>query len=549
MPDSDFPNFSDFRSRKGEPPGRHLSAAGLIPRLVAALLIAAVLYGAYVWFIKRQVVGPDEVLVLLKKNGTRGLPDGQIIIPREPEHGTKEWEPWNAAYGNCNGIKEEVYTSGTYFGFSPFDYERMIIKIKETADVPPGKVGILVKKFGKPLPAGQVLADESLDQRGPLPRWLEPGRHFRYANPYAYDIIQVDPVQVDPGHRGVVTVMAGQPAVKPNSYLVETGEQGVQRQTEPEGFLYINPYEKRITPISIRSQRFEMAGAEAIQFPSSDSFDIRLEGFVEWSIMPDRLPETYAKYSEGSELIPLVEKTMILPYARSYSRLVGSQYNARDFISGETKLKFQAEFEAMLREACAEQGVEILQALVRDIIPPEAIKEPINEREIAKEQILQYEQQIKVADSMAKLATQEEMSNQNNAIGDANKEVVTVVKMADQIKDVAVTKALQDLEVAKLRLEAAKNQAQALVSRGQAEAEVILLQRKAEAEPLRQQVAAFGSGNEYARYFFYQKIAPAIQSILTNSDGPFADMFKQFTSPQPATVTNRDKVSGVNSHE
>jgi hypothetical protein len=94
--------------------------------------------------------------------------------------------------------------------------------------------------------------------------------------------------------------MAGASAHSPNQYLVADGEQGIQRWTEPEGFRYFNPYVRRVTPISILSHRFEMSGAEAIQFPSSDSFDIRLEGFVEWAVMPDQLPETYVKYSEGA---------------------------------------------------------------------------------------------------------------------------------------------------------------------------------------------------------------------------------------------------------
>ena len=138
-----------------------------------------------------------------------------------------------------------------------------------------------------------------------------------------------------------------------------------------------------------------------------------MEGFVEWSIIPDRVPLIYVQYAEGGELVPFMEEKVILPYARSYSRLVGSQYSARQFISGDTKLKFQKEFETLLREKCKEQGIEILQALVRDIIPPDAIKNPINEREIAKQQILSYDQQVKVAASAAKLATQTETANQN----------------------------------------------------------------------------------------------------------------------------------------
>src|SRR5207248_7353770 len=137
---------------------------------------------------------------------------------------------------------------------------------------------------------GQVLADPARDQRGPLPTVLRPGRYNEYANPYAYEIKQVPPLTINPGYRGVVTVMAARPPANPNDYLVNVGEQGTQKVTEPEGFRYVNPFEKRITPISILSQKFAMVDKEAITFPSADSFDIKLDGFVEWSIDPEMLP-------------------------------------------------------------------------------------------------------------------------------------------------------------------------------------------------------------------------------------------------------------------
>jgi regulator of protease activity HflC (stomatin/prohibitin superfamily) len=103
-----------------------------------------------------------------------------------------------------------------------------------------------------------------------------------------------------------------------------------------------------------------------------------------------------------------------------------------------------------------------------------------------------------------------------------------------------LTKAKQDLAVAQIRLEAAQKQADAQVARGQADANVILLNKQAEAEPLRQQIAAFGNGEAYAQYFFYQKVAPAVKSILTNTDGPFADLFRQFIKPETKSTQKMD---------
>jgi regulator of protease activity HflC (stomatin/prohibitin superfamily) len=127
------------------------------------------------------------------------------------------------------------------------------------------------------------------------------------------------------------------------------------------------------------------------------------------------------------------------------------------------------------------------------------------------------------------------MATQNQAIGEANKQVVTIIKRAEQDRDVAVTLAKQELEVAKLRLEAAQKEADAQVARGEADANVILLKKQAEAEPLRQQILAFGNGETYAQFFFYQKVAPSVKSILTNTDGPFAELFNQFAAPKPAS--------------
>lgn len=533
---------SDFDADRSPPVSNRFrsSNVGRIGALIALVLIGAFVYGAYLWMFRRIVVGPDEVLVLLRKDGGKSLPGDQVIIPRPPKSDSPDYAKWKETYGDCNGIVEQVYLPGTYFGFSPWDYEREVIDIRR-ATVPTDKVGIVIKKFGQPLDPGQVLADPARDQRGPLPTVLKPGRYPEYANYYAYEVKLIDPIVINPGHRGVVTVIAGARAKEPNQYLVGDGEMGTQRTFEPEGFRYINVYERRITPVSVQSQRFSMTGTDAIQFPSADSFTIKMEGFVEWSIIPEKLPLLYVQYSEGAELEKFLEEKVILPYSRSFSRLVGSQYTARDFIAGDTKLKFQADFEQKLREACEKQGIEILQALVRDIVPPDDIKNPINDREIAKQQIRSLEQQIQVAKSQADLVTQTETATQNQAIGEANKQVVTIIKRSQQERDVAVTKAKQELEVAKLRLEAAQKEADAQVARGQAEANVILLKKQAEAEPLRQQVIAFGGGENYAQFFFYQKVAPSVKSILTNTDGPFADLFKQLAAPAKSSGTTPDR--------
>jgi hypothetical protein len=63
---------------------------------------------------------------------------------------------------------------------------------------------------------------------------------------------------------------------------------------------------------------------------------------------------------------------------------------------------------------------------------------------------------------------------------------------------------------------------------------VVLLEYQARAEPLSHAVAAFGDGTTYAQMFFLEKTAPAIRSILSNTDGPFAEIFKSLQAvPTP----------------
>jgi hypothetical protein len=75
------------------------------------------------------------------------------------------------------------------------------------------------------------------------------------------------------------------------------------------------------------------------------------------------------------------------------------------------------------------------------------------------------------------------------------------------------------LEVAKIDNEAAAAQAQAIMLKADAEAAVVNMQNTAEAGVLANQVLAFSNGLNYARYTFFKKIGPRIDSILSTDQG------------------------------
>lgn len=335
----------------------------------------------------------------------------------------------------------------------------------------------------------------------------------------------------------MVTLLSGDDPKEKNTYTVAPGEKGVQKETLPPGLEYYNPFLQRIEIVDIRSQKYDMLDGDAIHFPSNDSFEITIEGTIEWAIRSDRVAEVTVAYGDEQDILDKV----ILPNARSISRVQGSKLKASEFISGRTRTAFQNNFHEELRRECGQQGIDIRAALVRDILPPPAIAGPISEREQADQEIDRYTNEMEEARAQAELVREQELLAQNAAIGDIRKEVVTLTQKAEEQRVVAVTKANRELEVARLRLEAAEKEAAAIRSRGQAEANVILFEYEAKAEPLAAAVAAFGDGETYAQMFFLERIAPSIQSILSNTEGPFAEIFKQFQTFPAAAPKGGDQ--------
>lgn len=517
----------------GRPRLRPAPPTGPIHRpllLLAALPALLALAFCYFWFVQRVEVDAGEVLVLVRKVG-RPLPAGGPDDEAAPEAVRTQlvlYPELLAALGEppdstrYKGILYEVLPEGRYF-YDPLFWQR---KRFPAVVISQDEVGIRVRRYGHALPPGKIVATEA-GERGPLADVLMPGRHN--INPYADAVQRVTPIRVPAGHVGVQILLHGNEPSDPNEWVVQAGERGVQPDVLPPGLYYNNPYVRQVVLIDVRSHTLDLHDKDAIRFPSSDSFEIIIEATVEYAISQDKAAYVMVAIGDHSD----IEEKLILPYARSLSRIEGSKLLAKEFISGESREAFQSAFFEGLRHQCAAQGIEIRATPIRRIEPPAAIANPISDRQIAEQQVRQYQNEIKVAESQARLVEQEEMQKQNQAIGEVNREVVAIIKDAEQRKAVALTEANQRHEVAKLALEAARETAAARLSRGQAEAEVITLQYKATAEPLREAIAAFGTGEAYAQFFFYQKLAPALKSVLASTDGPLADILHSLSRPGP----------------
>ena len=228
-----------------------------------------------------------------------------------------------------------------------------------------------------------------------------------------------------------------------------------------------------------------------------------------------------------------VLQKVLIPAVRGFGRIEGSKYSAPNYISGESRLIFQNTLFDKLKTFCEPRGILIKAVLVNDIEPPQAIAAPIRDREIAREELARNRNQLTQAQAEQRLAREEELVRQQQEKVRAETDRLQKVIAAKNRQEVALIEQEKLLTVAKTDLEAAKKEAQAITARGKADADVIALHAAAEAEALRRSVSAFQDPAAYTFYEFAQKIAPRIESVFANTDGPLGRLFEGFL-PTPS---------------
>src|SRR4051812_4852892 len=486
----------------------------------AAIVLACLTLGTVVVLYNacKIEVRSGEQVVLIRRVGLDLERDMELAPPR------KDGKTYYKGV-QTEGPNGGVLLEGRYF-YNPFYWSW---EISPQFLVPNDRIGIRIALSGDDLPAGQVLAEPG--QKGILRPVLSPGR-YPY-NPYAEKIELYQPVTIPSGFRGVETLLAGREPKDPDVFLVEPGERGVQARTYEPGTYFLNPYETRISLVDCRSKRFNLAQETAMDFLSADGFPITLDGVVEFRVIPEQVAEVFVKYNEdanGDAIDEEIITKIITPESRSLCRIGGSKLTGGQFISGDDREKFQRDLVSSLTENCRKQGIEILAVAITSIQPPEDIADPVRLREVAKQQLAQYQQEKMQQLSEAQLRVQVVLAEQKKKLVEAEQGVVEKTTRAEQDQQVAVTLAEQKLQVAETNLEAAKDQASAVISKAQAEADVVRFKNKAELAGLAARVSAFGGdGESLARNTLIGKLAPSFHTILSNSEGPLMDLFSQFT--------------------
>lgn len=501
--------FHDTRQNSQAVP----TGVALVVMLLLVVVLAAVSWTVYASF--RIDVGSGEIAILTRKIG-KDLKNSDEVAPAE----------------DYKGVQKKVLTEGRYF-YNPYVWSWQVIRQIEIVS---GEMGVKVSLTGDDLGYGEFLArvDENGEPltKGIMPGVLNPGRYP--INPWLYSVEVHRPVTIPAGFKGVVTNLAAPLARDPNKLLVQKGERGVEAEALEPGTHYVNPYVKRIDLVDCRSQRFNLGEEGDMGFPSRDGFWVSLDGVIEFRVNPEKAAEVYVVFNQntnGPKIDDEIVQTVIMPNARSFCRLQGSSSSGRDFIQGTTRTAFQEAFETSMKDACEPLGIEIIQAVITKIRPPEQIADPVRKREIAKQQELQYQQQTLQQESEQKLAMEKAMVAQKQALVAADQEIVKITTRAQQEQAVAVTKASENLAVAQLKLDASLDEAAAIEARGKAAADVVRFDNQAEAAGWVRAVEAFGGdGQGYAQFVLFQKLSASYQRIMVNTaDSPIIQIFESFT--------------------
>ena len=519
-----------FFERQRSPAAALLGMSGFLILLLVAVVGSFIVYSSF-----RIEVPTGYMAVLTRKTG-QDLPNDEEVAPTT-DH---------------KGVQKQVLTEGRYF-YNPYNWRW---KVVPQIDIPQGKLGVRIRLHGEELPYGEIVA-QSDTQKGIVADVLRPGRHAINADVkgeegappgYVAEVIELhDPVIIPAGFKGVVTKVAAALPADSNKLLSEPGKRGVQEATLNEQTYYVNPYVTRIHLIDCRSQRFNLESDGDMGFPSKDGFWVSLDGIIEFRVKPAEAARVFVIYNEvendgehhDAKIDQEIIKKVILPNARSFCRLKGSDHSGKEFISGETRSKFQAEFQESLKLTCESQGIEIIQALITRINPPEKIADPVQKRQIALQEEEQYKKQILQQTAEKQLAIDKETIKQKQAIVGAEQSVIKVTTEAEREQEVTLIDANQRLKVAEFELSAGEDLAAAEMARGKAAAAVIEFQNEAEAAGWRKSVQAFdGKGDLYARWVLLKKLAPAFRQMMVNTaDSPLMEFFQEFNvakSPTPS---------------
>ncbi len=435
------------------------------------------------------------------------------------------------------GIWRSVLGPGKY-RLNPFGYK---IDIVDAMSVPIGYAGVITSLSGRQAPPGEFAGD---NQKGVRKDILQPGLYYVNPEQYKVDVLEIGVNQVSlAGKQGgqVVTKnrLEGQSAAMEQLQSAVFDEQRAKRDS------YISKSSmltrKAPAPAAVRGraparssasqEREDMkkAGdyvlgdsmntlglAEFVEFPSRDGFQISLDMSVEMELLPSDIATIFSRYGD----LPALVDKIIMPQITSISRNKGSEYRAKDFIVGEGREKFQNDLTAALAATLGEKNIVVHNALIRHVVVPEQILDPIQQASIAIEQDLTNKERQNTAKKEAELNTEVSLIDQRRLQVEQETRKLKAEIRADQEKQVAEIQAETAKRVAEIQMETAGIAADTVRLLAVANADALKLVDGAKADGFRLKAAAFQDPVAFTYWELAKNLNPGLKvNILHAGEG------------------------------
>ncbi|MCS7283964.1 MAG: SPFH domain-containing protein [Anaerolineae bacterium] len=277
-----------------------------------------------------------------------------------------------------------------------------------------------------------------------------------------FTVVGAGLVFIEPYEMGVVITVLGRGGLRPEPL--------------PPGLHWIVPFVERVERYPIARQTFTMAktptegeweGELTVEARTLDGQRIFVDSSVIYEINPRRVIELHIKWQHR------YERDLIHPEARGIIRDVVSQYRVDEVVSTK-RFEVTAEISRRLEEVLADNGLTLVDFVLRDITFTPEYAQSIEQKQIAEQQALQ-----------AKFVVEQKKQE------------------AEQARQIA------------------QGQADAAVIQAKGEAEARLIRARAEAEALKLIAEALAANPNLLTYEYISKLAPGVRVMLVPANTPF----------------------------
>ncbi|MBI4760007.1 MAG: prohibitin family protein [Chloroflexota bacterium] len=279
-------------------------------------------------------------------------------------------------------------------------------------------------------------------------------------------------VFIEPTHAGVVITILGEGGMRPEPLL--------------PGLHWIVPFVERVELYPTTTQTFTMArtasegetqGLITVEARTSDGQRIFVDSSVIYRIEPSAVPQIHRTWQRR------YQDDLILPQTRGIIRDAVSQYRVEEVVSTK-RFDMTNQITTQLQQVMAENGLTLVDFVLRDITFTEEYAQSIEQKQIAEQLALQ-----------AKFVVEQKKQE------------------AEQARQVAQGQA----------------DAAVIAAKGAAEAQIIQAEAQAKANELIGQ--SLQANPEILQYQYILKLAPSVQTIFIPSGN-------QFILPLPNTTIN-----------